>query len=428
MTAQPVEVVIIGGGQAGLAMSYFLTTQGSKPHVVLEQGQIAESWRSRRWDSLHLVGPNRTLELPGFPYRGEDPDGFMGKDEVASHLAAYARSFGAPVREGAQVTAVERDPDGSGFLVWTADEVYAAAQVVVATGALQRPWVPACAADLPASVAQVVPYAYRNPAALPPGAVLVIGSGQAGCQIAEELRRAGRTVFLSVGRSWWAPRRYRGRDVSLWLRETGWFDRTVDTLPPGMRAGLPNPQFTGSDGGRDLNVHTLAEEGVVLMGRLLGMREKTMVFAQDLAETLAWGDAQAADFLREIDHHVRERGLDVPPPDRPEYHSGATELARGAPAALNLAKAKIGTVIWATGFRSDLGWVHLPIVDREGYPIQRRGVTTEPGLYILGLDWLHSAKSGLFVGIGADAAHLATAIAAYRYPDCRSPAIEPIQH
>jgi putative flavoprotein involved in K+ transport len=169
MTAQPIEVVIIGGGQAGLVMSYCLTTHGNTPHVVLEQGRIAESWRSRRWDSLHLVGPNRTLELPGFPYRGEDPDGFMGKDEVAAHLIAYARSFGAPVHEGAQAIAVERDPDGRGFLVRTITEEYIAAQVVVATGALQRPWTPPSAAHLPASVAQLVPYAYRNPAALPPG-------------------------------------------------------------------------------------------------------------------------------------------------------------------------------------------------------------------------------------------------------------------
>jgi putative flavoprotein involved in K+ transport len=418
MTVEQTDVVVIGGGQAGLAASFCLTEQ-SRAHVVLEQGRIAESWRTRRWDSLRLVGPNRTLELPGFPYAGGDPDGFMGKDEVAAHLDAYARSFGAPLREGVRVTAVEPNPHGAGFLVRTDNGTHAATQVVVATGALQKPFIPGLAADLPAHVAQVVPYAYRNPAALPPGAVLVVGSGQAGCQIAEELRRAGRPVYVSVGRGWWAPRRYRGRDISLWLRDIGWFDRTVDGLPPGVRAGLPNPQFTGSGGGRDLNVHTLAAEGVVLLGRLRGIHDGTIAFAPDLAENLAWGDEQARGRLGTIDEHIRERGLAAPAPDPPVYSRAAAEQARGAPEELHLADTGIGAVVWATGYRPDLDWLRLPVLDAQGYPVQRRGVTATPGLYILGLDWLHSAKSGLFAGIAEDAAYLAAVIAA-RAPTARS--------
>jgi putative flavoprotein involved in K+ transport len=410
MGTQHIEIVIVGAGQAGLALSNYLTEQG-REHLILEQGRIAESWRSKRWDSLRLVGPNRTLELPGFPYAGEDPDGFMSKDEVAAHLEAYAGSFGAPVREGVRVTAVAPDPNSAGFLVRTDDGSYAAAGVVVATGALQRPYIPAIAEDLPARIAQVVPYAYRSPAALPPGAVLVVGSGQAGCQIAEELRRAGRPVYLSVGRSWWAPRRYRGRDLSLWLRAVGWFDRTVDSLPPGARTGLPNPQFTGSGGGRDLNVHTLAAEGVMLLGRLRGVRDGTIALALDLAENLAVGDEQAMSTLRAIDEYIREQGLNVPAANPPDYLRPAAELARGAPAELDLGAAGVSTVIWATGYRPDLGWVQLPVLDPQGYPIQRRGVTAVPGLYFLGLDWLHSAKSGLFAGIGEDAAHVAAQIA-----------------
>jgi putative flavoprotein involved in K+ transport len=410
MNSQSIEVVVIGAGQAGLAMSSCLTGQG-RPHIVLEQGRVAEGWRSKRWDSLRLVGPNRTLELPGFPYAGGDPDGFMGKDEVAAHLEAYASSFDAPVREGVRVTAVTPDPNGAGFLVRTEEETYAAAGVVVATGALQRPFIPALAEDLPAHVVQIVPYAYRNPAALPPGAVLVVGSGQAGCQIAEELRRAGRPVYLSVGRSWWAPRRYRGQDLSLWLRAVGWFDRTVDSLPPGTRTGLPNPQFTGSGGGRDLNVHTLAAEGVVLLGRLRGIRDGTITLAPDLAENLAVGDTQAIGTLRAIDDHILEQGLDAPAADPPDYLHPAADLARGTPSELDLEAAGVSTVIWATGYRPDLGWVQLPVYDAEGYPVQRRGVTAVPGLYFLGLDWLHSAKSGLFAGIGEDAAYLAAQVA-----------------
>jgi putative flavoprotein involved in K+ transport len=410
MVTKPVDIIIIGAGQAGLVLSYCLTEQ-RRPHVVLEQGRIGESWRSRRWDSLRLVGPNWTMRFPGFAYTGDDPDGFMSKDEVVAHLEAYARSFGAPVREGVRVTAVEADPIGTGFVVQTEAETFAARQVVVATGALQRPWVPRCAAELPACIRQLVPYTYRNPQQLPPGAVLVVGSGQAGCQIAEELRRAGRPVYLSVGRSWWVPRRYRGRDISLWLRETGWFERTVDDLPPGVRIGLPNPQHAGSDDGHDLSLHTLAAAGVGLVGRLQDIREGVITVAPDLAEQLAWGEAQTVAFLGHVDRLVQERGWDVPAADPLIDPQSTLAPAQHAPTRLDLAAAGIGTVLWAVGYRPDLAWVRLPILDVDGYPIQRQGVTAAPGLFLLGLDWLHSAKSGLFVGIGEDAAYLAAHMA-----------------
>src|SRR5215207_9760546 len=267
MRTERVDVVIVGGGQAGLALSFCLTEQG-RPHVVLEQDRIVESWRSKRWDSLRLIAPNWSLRLPGFTYVGDDPDGFMGKDEVVAHLEIYSRSFGAPVREGVHVTAIEHSLADRHFLVRTHDDSFRASQVVLATGALQQPRVPVCAAQLPARVTQVVAPAYRNPQSLPPGAVLVVGSGETGCQIAEELVRAGRTVFLAGGRSWWVPRRYRGRDMAAWFRLLGWFERRVNDLPPGARTGQPNPQLTGSDGGHDINGHTLAREGVQLLGRL----------------------------------------------------------------------------------------------------------------------------------------------------------------
>jgi putative flavoprotein involved in K+ transport len=267
MSTEQVDVVIVGGGQAGLALSYYLTEQG-RPHVVLEQGRIVESWRSKRWDSLRLIAPNWSLRLPGFAYAGDDPDGFMGKDEVVTHLETYARSFAAPVREGVRVTAIERGPAGPHFLIRTQGDSYRASQVVLATGALQKSRVPAYASGLVAAVTQVVAPDYRNPHMLPAGAVLVVGSGETGCQIAEDLVQAGRTVFLAGGRSWWTPRRYRGRDSATWLRLLGWFERTVDELPPGVRTGQSNPQLTGGHGGHDLSAHTLARQGVQLLGRL----------------------------------------------------------------------------------------------------------------------------------------------------------------
>lgn len=410
MDMQPVDVVIVGGGQAGLAMSFCLTEQG-RPHVVLEQARIAESWRSKRWDSLHLIAPNWTLRLPGFQYEGAGSDDFMSGDEVAGQLESYARSFDAPVREGVRVISVERDPSGAGFLVRTDEGVYAAPKVVIATGALQRPFIPASGAALPSNVVQITPYTYRNPAALPPGAVLVVGSGESGCQIAEDLRLAGRTVYLSVGRSWGTPRRYRGQDVSFWFRQVGYFSQTLDDLPPGARTGLPNPQLSGAGGGHNLTLYTLARVGVILVGRLQHVRDGTAIFAPDLPSTLAWGDVQARRFLESIDDHIRTNDLDAPAAAFPDCLTPSDAPNAAALEELDLASAGIGAVVWATGYRPDLAWVRLPVLDAEGYPIQRRGVTAEPGLYFLGLDWMYKRSSGLFGGMSDDAVYLAAVIA-----------------
>ena len=410
MRTERVDVVIVGGGQAGLALSYYLTAQG-RSHLVLEQDRIVESWRSKRWDSLCLIAPNWSLRLPGFEYDGDDPDGFMGKDEVVARLETYARSFAAPLREGVRVTAIERGPADPHFLVRTKGDSYRASQVVLATGALQLPRVPACAARVPANVTQVVAPAYRNPQSLPPGAVLVVGSGETGCQIAEELVRAGRRVFLAGGRSWWEPRRYRGRDIAAWMRLAGWFERTVDELPPGVRTGQSNPQLTGGDGGHDISGHTLAREGVRLLGRLQDVRDGRAVFAADLAANLAWGDEQARSWLQTIDDLIAQQGLEAPHEDWPDDLLMSEDHSYEVPTELDLADAGISTFIWAMGYRPDLEWVGLPFLDTDGYPIQRRGVTRVPGLYIIGLDWLHTARSGLFTGVGEDAAYLAVQIA-----------------
>ncbi len=400
------NVVIVGGGQAGLALSYYLTEQGW-PHVVLEQDRVGESWRSKRWDSLRLIAPNWSFRLPGFSYAGEDPDGFMGKDEVVTHLEAYARSFAAPVREGVRVTSVERTSAGPAFLVRTQDNSYRASQVVLATGALQQPRVPSYATALPVAVTQMAAPAYRNPRLLPPGAVLVVGSGETGCQIAEDLAGAGRRVYLAGGRSWWMPRRYRGRDIAIWFRLLGWFDRTIDGLPAGVRTGQSNPQLIGNDDGHDLSPHTLARQGVTLLGRLLSVGDGRAEFAPDLAANVAWGDEQARAWLRAIDDLIARQGLEAPAEDWPDDLLTSETCSLESPTELDLADVGIHTVIWAMGYDPDLSWVDLPILDADGYPIQRRGVTRAPGLFILGLDWLHTAKSGLFAGVGEDAAYLA---------------------
>jgi putative flavoprotein involved in K+ transport len=417
MDFKATEVAIIGGGQAGLALSYRLTEMG-RPHVIFEQRRVVESWRTKRWDSLRLIAPNWSMVLPGFAYPGSDPDGFMAKNDVIQYLVGYASSFGAPVLEGSRVTSVDRHSINERFLVRTEDGTLEAEQVVLATGALQQPKLPSEATELPSMISQIVAADYRNPGMLAPGGVLVVGSGETGCQVAEELARSGRDVYLSGGKGWWAPRRYRGRDIAAWLRLTGWFERLAEDLPQGAHAGQPNPQLTGAGGGHDINAHSLARDGVRLLGRLRGIREGTTFFRDDLTANIALADTAARKLLVSIDQVIASQQIDAPaedlPPDLRQGERGSAASAdehRSAVLELDLAKTNIGTVIWATGYRPDFAWVRLPFVDADGYPIQRRGVTSVKGLYVLGLDWLHNAKSGLFAGIDDDATYLASVIA-----------------
>jgi putative flavoprotein involved in K+ transport len=329
-------------------------------------------------------------------------------------LEHYARSFNAPVREHTPVTSVELDSDGEHFRVNTKNAVYRSPQVVLATGALQKTKIPAYAGDFPARIMQMEPSGYRNPSALRPGSVLIVGSGQTGCQIAEELCRAGRTVYLSIGRCWWVPRRYRERDIAFWFRFAGYMDQSVDDLPPGSRTGKVNPQMSGGDGGHDISLYTLAAEGVVLLGRIQRVQDGMLFLAPDLSANLEWGDEQAFELLRTIDAKILAEGFDAPEPEQSleEYRRSTDDLAKGSPAELDLAVAGVGTVIWATGYQPDFSWVKVPILAEDGYPNHRRGVTEVSGLYILGLDWLYKLKSGIFAGVGEDAEYLAGFIAA----------------
>jgi putative flavoprotein involved in K+ transport len=408
---QQMDVVIIGGGQAGLALSYYLTQQG-RTLVVLERGRVAETWRGQRWDSFTLVTPNWMTQLPGFPYEGEDPDGFLPHDEIVITLERYAQSFHAPLHCGVQATAVRLRPEGDGYLVETSDGAFEAANVVLATGGFPCPRLPQASGAIPVNIMQLHSSQYRKPQRLPSGAVLVVGSGQSGSQIAEELHQSGRQVYLCVSRCGRSPRRYRGKDVMWWVNQMGGYDRTVDSLPSPAARFVCHPDLSGKNGGHAINLRQLASEGVVLLGRLQEVQGNHVILAPDLEENLARADALAAQLMHAIDDYVLRTGMAVP-----EESMIDDPTSKWVPPAepipeVDLYAAGISTVIWATGFRLDFGWVHVPVFDAAGSPLHQRGITSSPGLYFLGLPWLSKEKSALLFGIGEDAAFLASAIAA----------------
>jgi putative flavoprotein involved in K+ transport len=389
-----VNVAIIGGGQAGLATSWHLT-QAKVDHVVLESGRLAETWRSRRWDSFCLVTPNRFIHLPGAKYDGPDPDGFMPLAELLDYFQSWADSFAAPVEENCTITKLQ--PAGGGFLLTLASGTIKARTVVVATGAYQRPHRPSGAEFLPKDVVQLLAEEYTNPAALPPGAVLVVGSGQTGCQLAEELHQSGRRVFLACGRCVWVPRRMDGRDAVWWMAESGYLDRTPDLLPSPAARLLGNPQATGHDGGRDLNYRVLHDLGVELLGRYAGADGSTLHFEDDLAASVDFGDARLVDLLNFIKADCAPKGTSPPTFEMP------TPLRIKTRTELDVAQDGIGSVIWTSGYRPDYGWVKFPVFDGMGFPEQRDGCTTVPGLYFMGVHWMRKNKSPILYGVGEDA-------------------------
>ena len=401
-----IDVVIVGAGQAGLAVSRELTEAGIA-HVVLERGRVGQTWRGR-WDSFCLVTPNWFLQLPGYPYEGDDPDAFMLRDEVVAYLERYAAGFEAPVREGIEVTALSSGPDG-GFLLETSAGEIMAGTVVLGTGAYQRPHRPAGAATLPEDLHQIDVEDYRNPAELPSGPVLVVGSGQSGCQIAEELHRAGREVFLACGRASWFPRRLGDRDLAWWGLETGFLDAPLSSLPSPAARLAANVQASGVGGGHDLHYRTLQKMGVTLLGHFLGAEGRHAHFAPDLGESVAWGDERHAQLMDLVRKLVAERGL--PPPEIPEPEPLKTD----APEELNL--TGFAAVVFAGGFRPDYeSWVRIPgAFDELGFPVHEEGASTvAAGLYFVGVHFLRKRKSSLLGGVGEDATIVARQIAARR--------------
>lgn len=398
---EQLEAVIVGGGQAGLAASRELLRLGVE-HVVLERGCIGQTWRDR-WDSFCLVSPNWTVQLPDRPYDGDDPDGFMPRDEIVSYLERYAEAFALPVREGVDVLSVESG-DGGFHLRTTTGELRARA-LVLATGAYQRPFRPPGAETLPSDLLAIDVEDYRNAATLLPGPILVVGSGQSGCQLAEELREAGRDVVLSCGKAVWVPRRLGGRDIFRWLVDIGFMEASVESLPSPMARLASNPTATGHGRGHDLDLRILRAKGVTLAGHFLGASGYEARFADDVAASMAWGDARNRELMDLIRAKAAERGNPVPDIGAPEPFD-PTALVR-------LSLEGFGAVVFAGGFRpSYAAWLPWPdAFDEMGFPIHHDGASTVvDGLYFVGVHFLRKRKSSLLIGVGEDAAIVARAI------------------
>jgi putative flavoprotein involved in K+ transport len=406
MISEQIETVIIGGGQAGLAMSYYLGQLG-REHVILEQQRVAERWRSERWDSLAFQSPNWNIHLPGFAFQAADPDAFASRDEIVQFIDSYAAYIHAPLRLGLAATGLRQKPDSKRLIVETQANFFEAKNVVIATGPFQAP---VASLQIGGTALHLHSSQYRNPELLPQGAVLVIGSGNSGYQIAEELCLAGRRVYLSVSKHRRVPRRYRGKDYVWWYVALGDGETTVDE----RKSSRVSPLFTGVRGGHDANLRRLAADGVVLLGSVLGGQTGTLTIAPDLGENLAQGDASLNDFTQRVDAHVARNGLEFPPSERAEVPHNPKEVTDPV-LALDLAAAGVSSIIWANGFRYAFDWVDLPVFangtpSSERVPEHKRGLTTVPGVYFLGLPWLHKLKSAFLNGVGEDAEHLAEQI------------------
>ena len=402
--------IVIGAGQAGLTMSWYLQRAG-REHVVLERrSELGGGWRDR-WDAFRLVGPNWTASFPDAPYDGSDPDGFMLRDEIAGRVAAYAAQIAAPVRLETSVEHVGARPTG-GFTVRTNQRELAADHVIVATGGFHRPYVPALASGLSPRVRSLHVHDYRRPDDLPDGAVLVVGSGQSGVQLVEELEATGRRVYLSVSTTVRVPRRYRGKDIFHWLDQVGEHgDHYGTVLPPATSLADPrrrlagNVHLSGHGGGHEVNLRALGRDGTTLLGRVTAIEGELVRFAPDLVANLDAADRRFPEFFQPIiDAYIAAAGIDAPPADEPIVVALDPPIA----ADLHLAQAGISTVIWTTGYRQDLGWIEPSVTDAFGFARQAGGVSTDvPGLSFIGGLWQHDQISATLFGLKRDARVLA---------------------
>jgi putative flavoprotein involved in K+ transport len=407
MTSTHVQTLIVGGGQAGLGMSHMLKKLG-REHLVLERGRIAERWWSERWDGLRFQFPNWSISLPEFPFRSSEPDAYASARQIADFITAYADFVAPPIRCGVNVHRLRSLGSPGGFVAETSQGEITAENVVVATGPYQRPTQPAHLRDS-ADLLLVHACNYRNPNELPSGAVLIIGAGASGAQIAEELVRAERKVYLSIGKHRRLPRRYRGHDLIWWMSALG-----VDRIPAedrGQHTSLP--LISGAFGGNTIDFRQFAAMGVTLLGRLRSVSGSVFQFARDLPANIASGDASLITFLDMVDAHIRRHNL-LAPEESAARKILPDPLCLSAPIEhLDFRTERISTIISATGYTYDFGWIDVPLVlDRHGKPIHRCGATQSPGLYFLGLQWLSTVRSSLLSGVGEDAARIADLIAA----------------
>jgi putative flavoprotein involved in K+ transport len=406
---QVVDVLVIGAGQAGLGVSYYLQKAGID-HRVLERGLVAETWRSQRWNSFALNTPNEINGMPGSPYDGPNPQGFFSRDEFIDLLEGYSIQHRLPVETRTTVAALDRDPRGNGFRICTPNGTFQAGNVIIATGDRNVPTIPKMSVSLPAGIVQIHTADYRTADSLPPGSVLVIGGAQSGCQIVEDLIDSGRTVYLSTSRVGRVPRRYRGRDIMAWNRDTGRMDEKTEELADSSIKYRAQQQLSGTNGGHTVSLQWLSSKGVVLLGRLKAIRDAKLTFDDDLEENIRFADETSAAHKRRIDEYVAHNRLDVPAAEPDPAETVTPRIPSPPILGLDLATSGISTVIWRTGFGGCFDWVHLPVFDAQGRPEHVRGVTRSPGVYFAGLRWLSKRKSGLIAGIDEDSKYLVSHI------------------
>jgi len=402
---QEIDTIVIGGGQAGLVMSYHLNKMG-REHVVLERGRVAERWQSQRWNSLHFQFPNWSMGLPGYQFVSDDPNSFSHYSDVARFIGDYALNIKAPVRENSKVLRMEMGLDEKTYKIETENETWITRNVVIATGPFQKSAVPPSAKNLPPNIFQITATDYKCPEDLPQGAVLVVGCGASGCQIADELNKAGRKTFLSASHHRRVPRRYRGKDMFWWFEAMGRFNVTIDSFP--NRRPPPSTVVTGISGGYDVNLRTFSKDGVQLLGHFTGMTDNTANFASDVNQILQSADQAYTDFIASAN---ALNASEVEPLRRAEDIAALDSRELQTAETVNLFEENITSVIWATGHQYDFDWVQLPILESGGKPIHQRGVTSQRGVYFLGLHWMHTFESGLLSGVGEDAAYIADHIA-----------------
>lgn len=398
--------VVIGAGQAGLAMSHCLSELGVE-HIVLERGQLAERWRTQSWDSLNLLTPNWMTRLPGFQYDGDDPDGFMSVPELLTLFDRYGARLHAPLITNTAVTRVEQIHDR--FHVVTARGAWQADSVVVASGYCDLPAVPAASSGLPPSIEQVLPRNYRRPAQLPPGGVLIVGASSTGVQLADEIHQSGRQVTLAVGRHLRLPRRYRGRDILWWLDQLGVLSQPIETVHSiAISRHQPSLQLVGRSDHASLDIGMLRDRGVRLVGRLRDISGDAVTFADDLIANTSAADLKMAEMLTRIDRHIDRARLSAedPEPFRPTW-----PLSVDLPERISLKSEGIQTVIWATGYRRTYPWLHVPVLDANGEIVHDGGFTSAFGLYVLGMNFQRRRNSSFIDGVGADAQKIAEHIA-----------------